>query len=29
MIIEKVYDRKYALQVIEAAMEDYKEEYGS
>ncbi|HEX3035455.1 MAG TPA: inorganic pyrophosphatase [Thermodesulfobacteriota bacterium] len=29
MTIEKVYDRKHALQVIEAAMQDYEEEYGS
>jgi inorganic pyrophosphatase len=28
MIIEKVYDRDYALRVVQAAMEDYEEAYG-
>jgi inorganic pyrophosphatase len=29
MIIEKVYDHGYALQVVKAAMQDYDEAYGS
>jgi inorganic pyrophosphatase len=28
MVIEKVYDRMYALQVVSAAIEDYGEAYG-
>jgi inorganic pyrophosphatase len=26
--IENIYDRTYALKVIEASLEDYTEEYG-
>jgi inorganic pyrophosphatase len=29
MIIEKVYNREHALQVVESAIEDYNEDYGS
>jgi Inorganic pyrophosphatase len=29
MVIKKVYDCKHALEVVEAAMEDYNEEYGA
>jgi hypothetical protein len=29
MTIEKIYNREHALQVVEAAMEDYYEEYGA
>jgi inorganic pyrophosphatase len=28
LIVERLYDREHALQVIEAAMRDYQEEYG-
>jgi inorganic pyrophosphatase len=28
MIIEKIYDRDHALQVVQAAMDDYEEAYG-
>ena len=28
LIVERLYDRKHALKVIEAAMRDYQEEYG-
>jgi inorganic pyrophosphatase len=28
MIIERVYDRDYALQVVQAAIDDYEEAYG-
>lgn len=29
LIVERLYDREHALKVIEAAMRDYQEEYGS
>jgi inorganic pyrophosphatase len=29
MTIEKIYNREHALQVVEAAIEDYNEEYGA
>ena len=29
LVVERTYDREHALQVIEAAMRDYQEEYGS
>lgn len=29
MVIEKVYDREYALRVVAAAMQDYDEAYGA
>ena len=28
LVVERLYDRDHALQVIEAAMRDYQEEYG-
>jgi hypothetical protein len=28
MVIEGVYDREYALQVVAASIEDYDEAYG-
>jgi hypothetical protein len=29
MVVEKVYNCEHALQVVEVAIEDYKEDYGS
>ncbi len=29
MVIEKIFDREYALEVVNAAIEDYEEMYGS
>ncbi len=29
LTVERVYDREHALQVVEAALADYYEEYGS
>jgi inorganic pyrophosphatase len=29
MVIEEIFDREYALKVVEASMEDYEDTYGS
>ncbi|MCB0111636.1 MAG: inorganic diphosphatase, partial [Caldilineaceae bacterium] len=28
LVVERLYGREHALQVVEAAMRDYQEEYG-